>query len=84
MTEQNKFTHYENDQDITCPVCGSNNWKLFKWAIKSNDEPSDYSGGFRVACANGCYVDNLNWVRKGDCSFDVIKTAFQLIEDDRT
>jgi len=71
------------DHDITCPVCGSNNWKLFRWNVDPNGDPKDYIGGFRVACANGCYVDNVNIVHKTDTSFDVIQTAFKLIDHDR-
>ena len=54
MTEKNKTTHYEEDEGITCPKCGSNNWKLFKYS------QGDGYFGFRVACANGCYIDNIN------------------------
>lgn len=72
-----KETRYDEDEEITCPNCGSNNWKLFKYT------QGDRYLGFRVACANGCYVDNVNIIEEGSDSFDVVKTAFELIEYDR-
>lgn len=50
MTEQDKTTRYEEDEEITCPKCGSNNWKLFKHCYGDN------SLGFRVACALRVYL----------------------------
>lgn len=70
-------TQNNEDEKITCPKCGSNNWKLFKYS------QGDRHLGFRVACANGCYIDNINIIEDGSDSFDVVKTAFELIEDDR-
>jgi hypothetical protein len=57
--------------------------KLFKHDSSDEYKGIGIIGGFRVACANGCFVDNVNWVKKEDTAFSVIKTAFQLIEDDR-
>lgn len=76
MSEESKVTRYD-DEEITCPVCGSNDWKLFKYFFNDNKL------GFRVACSNGCYVDNVNMIENGDDSFDIIKKAFELIEYDR-
>jgi hypothetical protein len=84
MTEKNKVTSNEEDVDITCPVCGSNEWKLFTYESSDEYRSIGIMGGFRVACANGCYVDNINWVKEGQTSFDVIREAFKLIEADRS
>jgi hypothetical protein len=82
MTENDTPT--DDYTEITCPVCGSNTWKLFKKTFYPGDgETKNLVGYFRVACSNGCYVDNTNVVHEKDTPFDVIRTAFNLIRADR-
>jgi len=82
MTENDTPTD-DDYIEITCPVCGSNTWKLYKKTFNPGDgEPKNLVGYFRVACSNGCYVDNTNVVHDNDSPFDVIRTAFNLIRAD--
>ncbi len=60
MTKQNKVTSYEKDKDITCPVCGSNNWKLFKMKQTDYEKQGCCDKGFKIPYSNQCYVDDID------------------------
>ena len=65
------------EYQIKCPNCGCTTWKLY---IRKH-ETETYS--FRVACANGCYVDNVYHLKRNDTVYDVLKESYGLIEADR-